>query len=80
MDDVLQRERARQLGPVTNVDDELSDETGADNPEPSLAPADESRTLSFAELKALIEEGKTDEIPNNRQIPNELNVGSMRPR
>lgn len=41
----------------------------------SPVPTDEPRTLSFAELKALIQEGKTDQIPNNRQIPNELNVG-----
>ncbi|EGO00992.1 hypothetical protein SERLA73DRAFT_159574 [Serpula lacrymans var. lacrymans S7.3] len=33
----------------------------------------ESRTLSFAELKALIEEGKTENIPNNRVIPESLN-------
>ena len=36
--------------------------------------ADEPRTLSFAELKTLIEQGKTDQIPNNRDIPNELSV------
>jgi hypothetical protein len=33
------------------------------------------RTLTFAELQALIEQGKTDEIPNNKPIPDELNVG-----
>ncbi|OBZ66367.1 hypothetical protein A0H81_13589 [Grifola frondosa] len=32
----------------------------------------EAHTLSFAELKTLIEQGKTDQIPNNRVIPNEL--------
>jgi len=32
----------------------------------------ETRTLSFAELKELIEQGQTDQIPNNRVIPNEL--------
>ncbi|KAI0926511.1 hypothetical protein AcW1_002514 [Taiwanofungus camphoratus] len=32
----------------------------------------EIRTLTFAELKALIEQGNTDQIPNNRVIPNEL--------
>lgn len=34
----------------------------------------ETRTLSFAELTELIQQGKTDQIPNNRDIPNELNV------
>ena len=38
------------------------------------ASVDEPRTLSFAELKELIEQGKTDQIPNNRVIPNDLNV------
>ncbi|GBE83615.1 hypothetical protein SCP_0506700 [Sparassis crispa] len=33
----------------------------------------ETRTLTFVELKELIEQGKTDQIPNNRSIPNELN-------
>jgi len=36
--------------------------------------ADESRTLTFAELKDLIEEGKTDQIPNNRYISEAINV------
>ncbi|KAH9941527.1 hypothetical protein B0H21DRAFT_824361 [Amylocystis lapponica] len=43
---------------------------------PALHATDEGgepRTLSFAELKELIEQGKTDQIPNNRTIPNELN-------
>ncbi|EKM56720.1 uncharacterized protein PHACADRAFT_141599 [Phanerochaete carnosa HHB-10118-sp] len=35
-------------------------------------PAEEHRVLSFAELKELIEQGKTDQIPNNHIIPNEL--------
>jgi len=33
----------------------------------------EGRILTFAELKALIEQGKTDGIPNNKAIPNVLN-------
>jgi hypothetical protein len=32
------------------------------------------RTLSLAELKELIEQGKTDQIPNNKIIPNDLSV------
>ena len=34
----------------------------------------EPRHLSFAELKTLIEQGRTDEIPYNKQIPDKLNV------
>jgi len=37
-------------------------------PEAVAAPA-----LTFAELQALIEQGKTDEIPNNKHIPDALN-------
>ena len=70
VDDVLERERARQTGQEANA-------PGANGTTAPTSPVstDEPRTLSFAELKALIEEGKTDQIPNNRQIPNELNVG-----
>ncbi|KAH9847028.1 hypothetical protein C2E23DRAFT_742727 [Lenzites betulinus] len=35
-------------------------------------PQQEPQMLSFAQLKALIEEGRTDEIPNNKIIPNVL--------
>ena len=35
---------------------------------------EETRILTFAELKVLIEEGKTDLIPNNRVIPETLSV------
>jgi hypothetical protein len=35
---------------------------------------EETRFLSFAELQALIQEGKTDLIPNNRVISDALNV------
>lgn len=34
----------------------------------------EARPLTFAELKTLIELGKTDDIPNNKPIPDTLNV------
>jgi len=32
------------------------------------------RTLTFAELQSLVEQGKTDEIPNNKDIPEAINV------
>ncbi|KAH8981927.1 hypothetical protein EDB86DRAFT_3086629 [Lactarius hatsudake] len=35
--------------------------------------AQAARTLTFAELQALIDQGKTDEIPNNKHIPDALN-------
>lgn len=34
----------------------------------------EMRVLTFAELKSLIEQGRTDNIPNNKIIPDTLNV------
>jgi len=34
----------------------------------------DTRPLTFAELKTLIEQGKTDDIPNNKFIPDTLNV------
>lgn len=39
-----------------------------------LAAGDCARTLTFTELKALIEQGKTESVPNNRLIQNILNV------
>jgi hypothetical protein len=41
---------------------------------PSDASRSEPRVLTFTELKDLIEQGKTDQIPNNRVIPVGLNV------
>ncbi|TRM67096.1 hypothetical protein BD626DRAFT_484738 [Schizophyllum amplum] len=38
-----------------------------------LGHTDAPRTLTFAELQALIEAGRVDEIPNNRDIPDKLN-------
>ncbi|KAL1704237.1 hypothetical protein EV121DRAFT_206225 [Schizophyllum commune] len=35
--------------------------------------ANPPRTLTFVELQALIEAGRVDEIPNNREIPDKLN-------
>jgi len=41
--------------------------------QPRQAAGDCARTLTFSELKALIEQGKTENVPNNRLIPNILN-------
>ena len=37
-------------------------------------PTDEQRVLTFAELQELIETGRVDQIPNNKAIPDALNV------
>ena len=42
--------------------------------QPRQAAGDCARTLTFSELKALIEQGKTESVPNNKLIPNVLNV------
>ncbi|KAI0718521.1 hypothetical protein C8T65DRAFT_638253 [Cerioporus squamosus] len=50
----------------------------ASAPSPTSTPApsteEEPQTLTFAQLKALIEQGRTDEIPNNKVIPNVLSA------
>ena len=51
----------------------------SNHPTEQQQPAgEEAHILTFAELKALIEQGKTDGIPNNRLIPNILNVSPSR--
>lgn len=45
--------------------------------EANPSATDESRVLSFAELKSLIEQGKTDQIPNNKHIPDAINVSHI---
>ena len=54
----------------------LVDSNRLAEPQQQQAVAEEAHTLSFAELKALIEQGKTDGIPNNKLIPNVLNVST----
>jgi hypothetical protein len=41
----------------------------------SAAVAETPRTLTFAALQTAIEQGKIDEIQNNKRIPDVLNVG-----
>jgi len=41
--------------------------------DPASATNDETRVLSFAELKELIETGNVDKIPNNKVIPEGVN-------
>ena len=64
-------------GTSLTVDDITSvNGTSATSSELSSSEVEESeaRTLTFTELKELIESGKTDQIPNNRHIPNDLHV------
>jgi hypothetical protein len=39
----------------------------------------EPHILTFAEIKELIETGRLDQIPNNKTIPNALNVRPLLP-
>ncbi|TFK85633.1 hypothetical protein K466DRAFT_494363 [Polyporus arcularius HHB13444] len=41
-------------------------------PSQASSTEEEPQTLTFAQLKTLIEQGRTDEIPNNKVIPNVL--------
>lgn len=45
--------------------------------EPLPNQDDENRVLTFAELKELIETGNVDKIPNNKIIPERLNVSHL---
>ena len=44
------------------------------NPTAVSGIEEENRVLTFAELKELIETGNVDKIPNNKVIPEKLNV------
>lgn len=71
----------RITGNSITLEDALSFESGSTClvdgdrlTEQRQAAGEETHILTFAELKALIEQGKTDGIPNNKLIPNILNV------
>lgn len=70
--------RCRTTGSSITVEDALDFESstrlGGNRPTYQQATGEEIHTLTFAELRALIEQGKTDGIPNNKLIPNTLNV------
>jgi hypothetical protein len=44
------------------------------NPPHSNAHETEPKTLTLAQIKELIEQGRTEEIPNNKEIPHIINV------
>jgi hypothetical protein len=65
-----------------NYEHSLRESTGIDPiSAPSLVVApvsDETRVLTFGELQELIETGKVDQIPNNKIIPEALNVSVVK--
>ena len=65
----VEEARAARVEQIASAPLQTSTQTSSD---PSTQ--DEPRTLTFAQLKALIEQGRTDEIPNNKVIPNVLSV------
>ncbi|KAF9242265.1 hypothetical protein BU15DRAFT_72801 [Melanogaster broomeanus] len=54
----------------TGLDDSPQSESGHTS---SQLEHEVTRTLTFAELKCLIEQGTTEDIPNNKAIPDTLN-------
>ncbi|OSC98132.1 hypothetical protein PYCCODRAFT_1418389 [Trametes coccinea BRFM310] len=64
--------RARQLGDHESTQPHGQVATASTAHAPSDTREEEPQMLSFAQLKALIEQGRTDEIPNNKVIPNVL--------
>lgn len=66
------RKYAPSAPPTVPSHDGSSAPTAA--PETAVDADGEERVLSFAELKELIEQGKTDQIPHNKKIPDVVNV------
>ena len=52
----------------------IGDHPNTDSAQVDSPATDENRVLTFAELKELIESGNMDKIPNNKIIPETLNV------
>jgi len=60
---------------IRSYQDTTDSQHFTENMDPSPTYRDgETRPLTFAELKTLIEQGKTDGIPNNKVIPDTLSV------
>ncbi|KZV75659.1 hypothetical protein PENSPDRAFT_646953 [Peniophora sp. CONT] len=58
---------------ISEEDAQRAEQGTGPTSEPGSEPAtEETRVLSFAELQELITLGKTDQIPNNKQIPDVL--------
>ena len=52
----------------------LHNTSSVDSAQVNSPATDENHVLTFAELKELIESGNMDKIPNNKIIPETLNV------
>ncbi|KAJ7829437.1 hypothetical protein B0H14DRAFT_2366660 [Mycena olivaceomarginata] len=65
MDEARELEQAQRLTSPDASNSALAPAASSDDAEPLV--------LSFAQLQALIEAGKADQIPNNKIIPDELN-------
>ncbi|TFY70488.1 hypothetical protein EVG20_g2511 [Dentipellis fragilis] len=83
-EDVLRRAKLFYFKRITGYDvsemDAKSAEQSLHPPQPEAAQVvteEEPQHLTFSQLKELIEQGKTDEIPNNKKIPDALNVGPL---
>ena len=63
---------ARQISDMVSSSTDHHSFSQSTTAQPEVAAA---RALTFAELQALVEQGKTDDIPNNKHIPDALNVG-----
>jgi hypothetical protein len=64
-------------GGMQNVVQDNSVVNAGENNTPAPAPAvqdNNPEVLTFAQLKELIEQGRTDEIPNNKHIPDVISV------
>jgi hypothetical protein len=59
--------------PPVVQDTTVADEGDTNTPAPA-AETDKPEVLTFAQLKELIEQGRTDEIPNNKHIPDVISV------
>ncbi|TFK32092.1 hypothetical protein BDQ12DRAFT_701316 [Crucibulum laeve] len=69
-DNSISMDEAREYERAHRKDTSSDAQTSIDA---SRATSEETRVLTFAELKELIETGKVDQIPNNKIIPEALN-------
>jgi hypothetical protein len=75
----LSRSSSDTVIPTYPAEDSVNSTAPPTDPPPPLQPqpqpnSDEPRILTFADLQALIESGREDLIPNNKIIPDTLNV------
>ena len=64
---------ARKTG-LTVTMEEYMDSQRKDTPKADVETQETTKELSFAEIKNLIETGRADLIPNNKTIPDLVNV------